>query len=75
MQKFFNALPLLAIAALIGLHFHQLNDKPKLAKPPSQIESCRCEVIGGWIYDGDTFQVQCAGGKQKIRLCGIDLRK
>jgi endonuclease YncB( thermonuclease family) len=32
----------------------------------------RYEVIGGSVYDGDTFQVQCDGHKQKIRLCGID---
>ena len=73
MQKLFNALPLLVVAGLIWFHFQQpKSDRPKLAKPPSQTESRRCEVIGGSIYDGDTFQVQCDGHKQKIRLCGID---
>src|SRR4028118_519381 len=74
MQKFFNTLPLFAIAVLTWFHFFRQpnNDKPKLAKPPSQTESLRCEVIGGSVYDGDTFQVQCDGRKQKIRLCGID---
>ena len=75
MQKFLNALPLLAIAALTWFHFHQPNDDsptPKLAQPPSQTESRRCEVIGGSIYDGDTFRVKCDGREEKIRLCGID---
>lgn len=73
MQKFVNALPLLAIAALMWFYFHQPNsDKPKLAKPPSQTESLRCSVIEGSIYDGDTFRVKCDGREQKIRLCGID---
>jgi endonuclease YncB( thermonuclease family) len=74
MQKFLNTLPLLAIAGLIWFHYFQQpkSDRPKLAKPPSQTESLRCEVIGDSIYDGDTFQVQYDGRKQKIRLCGID---
>jgi endonuclease YncB( thermonuclease family) len=73
MEKFLNALPLLAIVALTWFYFHQpKSDRPKLAKPPSQTESRRCEVIGGSIYDGDTFQVRCDGRKQKIRLWGID---
>ncbi|MEG4912238.1 thermonuclease family protein [Microcoleus sp. B7-D4] len=73
MQKFLNALPLLAIAALVWFHFHQPNsDKPKLAKPPSQTESRRCQVVDGSIYDGDTFRVRCDNQEQKIRLCGID---
>ncbi|MEG5236990.1 thermonuclease family protein [Microcoleus sp. AT9b-C3] len=72
MQKFLNALPLLAIAVLVWFHFHQPNDKPKLAKPPSQTESRRCQVVEGSIYDGDTFRVRCDNQEQKIRLCGID---
>jgi len=73
MQKFLNTLPLLAIAALIWFHFQQpKSDRPKLAKPPSQTVSRRCEVIGGSIYDGDTFRVKCDGREEKIRLCGID---
>lgn len=74
MQKFVNTLPLLAIAALIWFHYFQQpnSDKPKLAKPPSQTESRRCEVIGGSIYDGDTFRVRCENREEKIRLCGID---
>jgi endonuclease YncB( thermonuclease family) len=77
MQKFLNALPLLAIAALTWFYFSQQpnNDKPKLAKPPSQTESRRCEVIGGSIYDGDTFGVKCDGREQKVPLCGIDAQK
>jgi len=73
MQKFLNTLPLLAIAALTWFYFHQpKSDRPKLAKPPSETESRRCEVIGGSIYDGDTFRVNCDGHEQKIRLCGVD---
>jgi micrococcal nuclease len=74
MQKFLNTLPLFAIAALTWFYFSQQlnNDQPKLAKPPSQTESHGWEVIGGSIYDGDTFQVQCDGRKEKIWLCGID---
>jgi len=73
MQKFINTLPLLAIAALIWLHFQQpKSDRPKLAKPPSETESLRCEVVKGSIYDGDTFRVNCDGRERKIRLCGID---
>lgn len=73
MQKFLNALPLIAIAGLIWFHFQQPDsDKPKLAKPPSQTESLRCDVVEGSIYDGDTFRVKCDGREQKIRLCGID---
>lgn len=73
MQKFLNALPLIAIAALTWFHFHQPNrDKPKLAKPPSETQSLRCEVVENSIYDGDTFRVRCNGREQKIRLCGID---
>jgi endonuclease YncB( thermonuclease family) len=74
MQKFVNALPLLAIAALIWFHYFQQpkSDRPKLAKPPSQTASLRCQAVENSIYDGDTFQVQCDGRKQKIRLCGID---
>ena len=73
MQKFLNALPLLVIAALTWFYFQQpKSDRPKLAKPPSQTESRRCEVIGGSIYDGDTFRVKCEGREEKIRLCGID---
>lgn len=74
MQKFLNTLPLLAIAALTWFHFfYQPNDdKPKLAKPPSQTESLRCQVVEGSIYDGDTFRVRCDNQEQKIRLCGID---
>jgi endonuclease YncB( thermonuclease family) len=74
MQKFINTLPLFAIAALTWFHFFRQpnNDKPKLAKPPSETESLRCEVIGGSVYDGDTFKVKCNGRDQKIRLCGID---
>lgn len=73
MQKFLNALPLLAIAALVWFHFHQPDgDKPKLAKRPSETESLRCSVIDGSVYDGDTFRVRCGNREQKIRLCGID---
>ncbi len=74
MQKFLNALPLIAIAALIWFHFQQPNksDKPKLAKPPSQTASLRCQVVDGSVYDGDTFRVRCDNREQKIRLCGID---
>jgi endonuclease YncB( thermonuclease family) len=74
MQKFINTLPLLAIAALIWFHYFQQpkSDRPKLAKPPSQTESLRCEVVANSIYDGDTFRVRCSGREQKIRLCGID---
>jgi len=74
MQKFLNTLPLFAIATLTWFYFSQQlnNDKPKLAKPPSQTESRCCEVIGGSIYDGDTFRVKCEGREEKIRLCGID---
>jgi endonuclease YncB( thermonuclease family) len=73
MQKFLNTLPLLAIAALTWFHFNQPNnDKPKLAKPPSETQSLRCEVVKDSIYDGDTFRVKCDGREQKIRLCGID---
>ena len=74
MQKFLNTLPLLAIAALTQFYFSQQpnKDKPKLAKPPSQTESLRCEVVANSIYDGDTFRVRCSGREQKIRLCGID---
>lgn len=73
MQKFLNALPLLAIAALIWFYLQQPHtDKPKLAKRPSETESLRCQVVSNSIYDGDTFRVQCDGREQKIRLCGID---
>jgi len=74
MQKFINTLPLLAIAALIWFHYFQQpkSDRPQLAKPPSQTESLRCEVVANSIYDGDTFRVRCSGREQKIRLCGID---
>jgi endonuclease YncB( thermonuclease family) len=73
MQKFINTLPLLAIAGLIWFHFQQpKSDRPKLAKPPSQTESLRCEVVANSIYDGDTFRVRCSGRERKIRLCGID---
>jgi endonuclease YncB( thermonuclease family) len=73
MQKFLNALPLLAIAALTWFYFSQpKSDRPKLAKPPSQTESRRREVIGGSIYDGNTFGVKCDGREEKIRLCRID---
>jgi endonuclease YncB( thermonuclease family) len=73
MQKFLNTLPLLAIAALTWFHFNQPNnDKPKLAKPPSETQSLRCEVVKDSIYDGDTFRVKCDGRENKIRLCGID---
>jgi len=74
MQKFLNTLPLLAIAALTGCYFFQQpnNDKPKLAKPPSETQSLRCEVVKDSIYDGDTFRVKCDGRENKIRLCGID---
>lgn len=73
MQKFLNALPLLAIAALIWFHLRSPDsDKPKLAKPPSQTESLRCQAVDGSVYDGDTFRVKCDGREQKIRLCGID---
>jgi endonuclease YncB( thermonuclease family) len=73
MQKFLNALPLLAIAALTWFYFSQpKSDRPKLAKPPSQTESLRCEVVENSIYDGDTFRVKCDGREEKIRLCGID---
>jgi endonuclease YncB( thermonuclease family) len=73
MQKFLNALPLIAIVALIWFYFQQPNnDKPKLAKRPSETTSQRCEVVDGSVYDGDTFRVKCDGKEQKIRLCGID---
>ena len=73
MQKLFNALPLLVVAGLIWFHFQQpKSDRPKLAKPPSQTESRRCEVVENSIYDGDTFRVRCNGREEKIRLCGID---
>ena len=73
MQKFLNTLPLLAVVGLIWFHLHQPNtDKPKLAKPPSQTASLRCQVVDGSVYDGDTFRVKCDGREQKIRLCGID---
>lgn len=73
MQKLLNALPLIAIAGLIWFHFQQTNsDRPKLARPPSQTESLRCQVVDGSVYDGDTFRVKCDGREQKIRLCGID---
>ena len=73
MQKLFNALPLLVVAGLIWFHFQQpKSDRPKLAKPPSQTESRRCEVVENSIYDGDTFRVRCDGREEKIRLCGID---
>lgn len=73
MQKFVNALPLLTIAALIWFHFQQPSDnKPKLAKRPSETESLRCQVVDGSVYDGDTFRVKCSGALQKLRLCGID---
>jgi endonuclease YncB( thermonuclease family) len=74
MQKFLNTLPLLAIAALTWFYFFQQpnNDKPKLAKPPSETQSLRCEVVKDSIYDGDTFRVKCDGRENKIRLCGID---
>jgi endonuclease YncB( thermonuclease family) len=74
MQKVLNTLPLLAIAALTWFYFSQQpnNDKPKLAKPPSETQSLRCEVVKGSIYDGDTFRVKCDGRENKIRLCGID---
>ncbi|MEG4911617.1 thermonuclease family protein [Microcoleus sp. B7-D4] len=73
MHKFLNALPLLAIAGLIWFHFHQPdNDKPKLAKRPSETASLRCSVIDGSVYDGDTFRVKCDNREQKLRLCGID---
>jgi hypothetical protein len=40
MQKFLNTLSLFAIAALTWFYFSQPNnDKPKLAKPPSQTEA------------------------------------
>ena len=73
-QKLFNSLPLLAIAALTWFYFSQQpnKDQPKLAKPPSQTESLRCEVVKDSIYDGDTFRVECDGRQLKIRLCGID---
>jgi endonuclease YncB( thermonuclease family) len=61
------------IAGLIWFHFQQpKSDRPKLAKPPSQTESLRCEVVVNSIYDGDTFRVRCSGREQKIRVCGID---
>ena len=73
MQKLFNALPLLVVAGLIWFHFQQpKSDRPKLAKPPSQTESRRCEVVENSIYDGDTFRVRCDGREEKIRLGGID---
>ena len=74
MQKFINTLPLFAIAALTWFYFSQQpnNDKPKLAKPPSETQSLRCEVVKDSIYDGDTFRVKCDGREQKLRLCGID---
>jgi hypothetical protein len=73
MQKVFNALPLLVVAGLIWFYFQQpKSDRPKLAKRPSQTESRRREVIGGSIYDGNTFGVKCDGREEKIRLCRID---
>ena len=74
MQKFLNTLPLLAIAALTWFYFSQQpnKDKPKLAKPPSETQSLRCEVVKDSIYDGDTFRVKCDGRENKIRLCDID---
>jgi endonuclease YncB( thermonuclease family) len=74
MQKLFNSLPLFAIAVLTWFYFSQQpnKDQPKLAKPPSQTESLRCEVVKDSIYDGDTFRVECDGRQLKIRLCGID---
>jgi len=73
MQKLFNALPLLVVAGLIWFHFQQpKSDRPQLAKPPSQTESRRCEVVENSIYDGDTFRVRCDNREEKIRLCGID---
>jgi endonuclease YncB( thermonuclease family) len=74
MHKFINTLVLFAIAALTWFHFFRQpnSDKPKLAKPPSQTESLHCEVIGGSVYDGDTFKVQSNDRDPKIRLCGID---
>ena len=73
MQKFLNTLPLIAVAGLIWLQLQQPNsDKPKLAKPPSQTKSLRCDAVDGSIYDGDTFRVKCEGKEEKIRLCGID---
>jgi endonuclease YncB( thermonuclease family) len=74
MQKFLNTLPLLAIAALTWFYFSQQpnRDKPKLAKPPSETQSLRCEVVKDSIYDGDTFRVKCDDRENKIRLCGID---
>lgn len=73
MQKFLNTLPLIAVAGLIWFQFQQPNnDKPKLAKRPSETTSQRCEVVDGSVYDGDTFRVKCDGKEQKIRLCGID---
>ncbi|MEG4490285.1 thermonuclease family protein [Microcoleus sp. D3_18_C4] len=58
---------------MIWFHFHQPdNDKPKLAKRPSETASLRCSVIDGSVYDGDTFRVKCDNREQKIRLCGID---
>ena len=75
MKKFLNAVPLLAIVALTWFYFHQpKSDRPrsKLAKPPSETESRRCEVVENSIYDGDTFRVKCDGREEKIRLCGID---
>jgi len=75
MQKFLNTLPLFAIAALTGFYFFQQPNKNKLnklAKPPSQTESRRCQVVEGSIYDGDTFRVRCDNREEKIRLCGID---
>ena len=58
---------------MIWFQFQQPNnDKPKLAKRPSETTSQRCEVVDGSVYDGDTFRVKCDGKEQKIRLCGID---
>ena len=73
MNRFLNTLPLFAIAALTWFYFSKQpkNDQP-LAKPPSQTESRRCEVVENSIYDGDTFRVKCDGREQKVRLCGID---
>ncbi|MCC3535596.1 MAG: thermonuclease family protein [Microcoleus sp. PH2017_25_DOB_D_A] len=74
MQKLVNALPLLVVVGLIWFQFFHKpdSDKPKLAKPPSETTSQRCQVIEGSVYDGDTFQVRCDGKTSKIRLCGID---
>ena len=74
MRKLMNALPLLVVAGLMWFQFFHKSDtdKPKLAKPPSETTSQRCQIIPGSVYDGDTFQVRCDGKTSKIRLCGID---